>query len=222
MHLHLPADRRPGPLALAIGLALGQLAFGLTFRGPRARFWRRMTLTGLTLGPYALIVSPAARRARVGLRELAAGAVSAAALYVTFRIGDAVARRIMPAGDREIDDIYALRRLGPRRELAARLIAIIAPAEELFWRGAVQAAFIGLLGPWRGTAAAVGVYGGVHLVSGNLTLTAAATVAGAHWGLLYALGMPLGALIVSHALWDVWIFLLQPTQPFRDDLARAG
>ena len=39
----------------------------------------------------------------------------------------------------------------------------------------------------------------------------AAGVAGAHWAALYALGMPLGALIVSHAAWDVWIFLLQPT-----------
>ena len=43
------------------------------------------------------------------------------------------------------------------------------------------------------------------------TLLGAAGVAGAHWAALYALGMPLGALIVSHAAWDVWIFLLQPT-----------
>ena len=74
-----------------------------------------------------------------------------------------------------------------------------------------------MLGRWRGTAAAIAAYGGVHLVTGNLTLAAAATVAGAHWAFLYALGMPLGALVVSHALWDVWIFLVQPTQPFRPE-----
>ena len=63
----------------------------------------------------------------------------------------------------------------------------------------------------RGTALGVATYGGVHVVTGNFTLFGAATVAGLHWGLLYALGMPLGALIVSHVAWDIWIFLLQPT-----------
>jgi membrane protease YdiL (CAAX protease family) len=216
MPLDAPTVPRPGPVALAIGLALAQLAFALTFRGPRQLFWRRMTLTGLVLGPFATAVSPSARRAGIGLREVAAGAASAMVLYATFLIGDRLARRIMPAGEREIDEIYGLRRLGPPRELAARLVAIIAPAEELFWRGAVQAGLMSLLGRWRGTAAAIAAYGGVHLVTGNLTLTAAATVAGAHWALLYALGMPLGALVVSHALWDVWIFLVQPTQVIED------
>jgi hypothetical protein len=54
-------------------------------------------------------------------------------------------------------------------------------------------------------------YGGVHVVTGNFTLMGAASVAGAHWAVLYAAGVPLGALIVSHCAWDVWIFLVQPT-----------
>ena len=49
------------------------------------------------------------------------------------------------------------------------------------------------------------------MVSGNFTLLGAAGVAGAHWSALYAAGVPLGALIVSHVAWDVWIFLVQPT-----------
>jgi hypothetical protein len=36
-------------------------------------------------------------------------------------------------------------------------------------------------------------------------------IAGAHWCALYAAGVPLGALVVSHVTWDVWIFLVQPT-----------
>ena len=47
--------------------------------------------------------------------------------------------------------------------------------------------------------------------SGNLVLVGAAGVAGAHWGALYAAGVPLGALVVSHAAWDLWIFLVRPT-----------
>jgi hypothetical protein len=66
-------------------------------------------------------------------------------------------------------------------------------------------------GRWRGAAMAAAAYGGVHVVTGNFTLLGAASVAGAHWCTLYAAGVPLGALVVSHVTWDVWIFLVQPT-----------
>jgi hypothetical protein len=203
--------RAPGRLALGIGLAAAQAAFALTFRGPRPRFWQRMTLTGLSLGTYALAVSPDTRRVKIGAREVALGLASASVLYATFQVGDRFARRYVPGGERQIRDIYELRTLRPKGEIAGRLVAVIGPAEELFWRGMVQAAFMRWLGRWRGAAAGAAAYGGVHLVTGNFTLFGAAGIAGAHWATLYALGMPLGALIVSHAAWDVWIFLLQPT-----------
>lgn len=201
----------PGRLALGIGLAAAQAAFALTFRGPRARFWGRMTITGLSLGSYALAVSPPARRVRIGAREAAMGIASASVLYATFQAGDRFARRFVPGGEEEIRDIYELRTLRPPGEIATRLVAVIGPAEELFWRGMVQAAFMRWLGRWRGAAAGAAAYGGVHIVTGNFTLFGAAGIAGAHWSALYAAGVPLGALIVSHAAWDVWIFLLQPT-----------
>lgn len=198
-------------MALGLGLAAAQAAFALTFRGPRARFWQRMTLTGLSLGSYALALSPDARRVRIGAREVALGLASASVLYATFQVGDRFARRFVPGGEEQIRDIYELRTLRPRGEIATRLVAIIGPAEELFWRGLVQAAFMRWLGRWPGAAAGAASYGGVHLVTGNFTLFGAAGIAGAHWAALYAMGMPMGALIVSHAAWDVWIFLLQPT-----------
>ena len=68
-------------------------------------------------------------------------------------------------------------------------------------------------GRWPGAALAAAAYGGVHVVSGNFTLLGAAGVAGAHWSALYAAGVPLGALIVSHVAWDLWIFLVSPTVP---------
>lgn len=203
--------RSPGRLALAIGLGAAQAAFALTFRGPRERFWQRMTLTGLTLGSYALAVSPEARRVRIGPREVMLGLASAGTLFATFQAGDRFARRYVPRGEEQIREIYGLRTLRPRAEIGGRLLAVIGPAEELFWRGMVQAAFMRLLGRWRGAAAGSAAYAGVHVVTGNFTLFGAAGVAGAHWAALYALGMPMGALIISHAAWDVWIFLLQPT-----------
>jgi membrane protease YdiL (CAAX protease family) len=205
------AGREVLPGALGFGLLLAQGWFAATFRGPRDRFWHRMTMTGLNLGGLALLTSRPARRTRIGPKEVALGLGSAAALYVTFKIGDVFARRFVPGGDAQIRDIYTLRTIRPKEEIAARLATIIGPAEELFWRGLVQEALMARYGRWTGAALAASAYGGVHIVTGNFTLFGAAGIAGAHWCALYAAGVPLGALVVSHVTWDVWIFLVQPT-----------
>ncbi len=211
----VPAKGGPGravaPGALAVGLVAAQAAFAATFRGPRERFWQRMTLTGLGLGSLALATSRPARRVSIGPREVALGLGSAATLYATFQVGDRFARRFVPGGDSQIRDIYTLRTIRPREEIALRLATVIGPAEELFWRGLVQSALMARYGRWRGGAMAAMAYGGVHLVTGNFTLFGAAGIAGAHWCVLYSAGVPLGALVVSHVAWDVWIFLVQPT-----------
>jgi len=190
---------------VAIGLAVAFGLFGLTFRGPRAKFWERMTLTGLVLGSMALANDPELRRLRFRERDVAVGLLSAVGLYAIFQAGDRMARSVMPKGSQEIGDIYALRSLRPKSEIATRLAAVIGPAEELFWRGFVQRRI--------GAAGAVVTYGGAHLVTGNATLIGAATVAGLYWGLLRAIGMSMPALITSHVAWDIWIFLLAPTEP---------
>ncbi len=189
---------------LSIGLALAFGLFALTFRGERARFWERMTLTGFLLGNMAIANEPELRRLRFRERDLSLGLLSAAGLYGIFRVGDHLARRLMPKGHQEIGDIYALRSQAPPSEIAARLAGIIGPGEELFWRGFVQRR--------AGGIAAAAAYGGAHLVTGNMTLVGAATVAGIYWGLLRALGMSLPALITSHVAWDLWIFLIAPTE----------
>jgi membrane protease YdiL (CAAX protease family) len=199
------------PGALIGGLVAAQVGFAATFRGPRHRFWQRMTMTGAGLGALSLLASRTARQTRIGPSDLALGAASAAALYATFEVGDRFARRFVPGGDAQIRDIYTLRTLRPRAEIAARLATIIGPAEELFWRGLVQEDLMFRFGRWRGAALAAMAYGGVHIVTGNFTLFGAAGIAGAHWSLLRAAGVPLGALVVSHVTWDIWIFLVQPT-----------
>jgi membrane protease YdiL (CAAX protease family) len=132
-------------------------------------------------------------------------------------VGDRLARRLVPSGERDIDETYALRRLRSTPELALRLALVIGPAEELFWRGFVQGRMSRRSGRWRSAAVAAAAYGGAHVVTANPTLIGAATVAGGFWSALAAAGAPMGALIVSHVAWDVWIFLLAPTGPRRQD-----
>ena len=202
--------RRDG---LLVPLATAYAAFAATFLGPRGRFWRRMTGAGAILGAVALAGEPSLRRTRVGPRDVAMGAAAAAALYGIFRGGDRMARRIMPRGDAEIGAVYDLRSVGAVPEIAARLALVIAPAEELFWRGLVQSRLTRRYGAVGGAALAAAAYGGAHAVTGNATLVGAASVAGAFWSALAAAGVPMGALIASHALWDLLIFVVAPTTP---------
>jgi membrane protease YdiL (CAAX protease family) len=202
----LPRDSRA---VLAVGVAAAFGFFALTFRGDRAKFWERMTLTGFALGTMALANESELRGMKPRGRDVVLGLGSAAILYYVFTVGDLVARSVMPRGSKEIKDIYALRTIDPPEEIAARLAAVIGPAEELFWRGFVQRRAGGL--------AAAAAYAGVHVVTGNTTLIGAAAIAGIYWGVLRALGMSMPALITSHIAWDIWIFLLAPTEGAKED-----
>ncbi|GAC1506860.1 MAG: hypothetical protein NVS2B16_01180 [Chloroflexota bacterium] len=203
------------PQAVA-GVACAAAVWPAVFRHTRGNFWARMTLASGALGLYALYVRPDLRRQRPEPRDVIPGLASAVGLYAVFQVGDRMARRIMPAGEQDIEDVYRLRTLAPKPLIAALLVTVIAPSEEWFWRGLVQHAFAQRLGPFKGALAGMAAYGGVHFGSGNLTLTGAATVAGGYWGMQYAAVPRLGPLLVSHILWDVWIFLVQPTPTGRE------
>jgi CAAX protease family protein len=171
-----------------------------------------MTLSVGSLMAYALVNEPSLRRERPRTRDVLTGLGSAAALYGIFQVGDRLARRIMPAGDRDIADIYALRTSAPRPAIAAALAMVIGPGEEVFWHGFVQRNLQRRFGKMRAWLLTSAVYGAIHLVSKNLTLTGAATTAGLFWGGIFAEEGRLPPLIISHVGWDLWIFLIAPTE----------
>jgi uncharacterized protein len=200
-----------------IGLVFAAASFPWVFRSQTGNFWGRMPLVAGCLGLLSLVSRPSLRRVDISLGDVTTGFAAAGALYGVFQVGDRFARRFMPRGRTDIADIYGLRNRAPRPVIAFLLAAIIAPGEELFWRGLLQDGFAKRYGQIRGAALASACYGLVHLGSGNLTLTGAAATAGAFWGLQYAFQRRMSALIVSHIAWDIWIFLIAPTERPRID-----
>jgi uncharacterized protein len=203
------------PAATAVGLLVAPLAIAVSFRGPRDRFWSRMTATGAGLAAVALLarrpsppMRPPGPHGRPSAGSVLLGIGSAVALAATFQLGDRLVRRVVPGAGEQIRAVHELGGMVPRRELALRL-GLIGAAEELFWRGLVQTDLMERYGRWTGAGVATAAYAGAHLGTGNLTLIGAAGVAGAHWSALCAAGAPLGALAVSHVAWDLWIFLGQ-------------
>lgn len=95
--------------------------------------------------------------------------------------------------------------------LSILLLILIGPAEEIFWRGYVQNALSKRWNPNTGFIVTTLVYALVHIWSFNFMLVMTALVVGAIWGLAYRLyPQKLGTLIVSHAVWDVAVFVVFP------------
>jgi uncharacterized protein len=201
----------------AAGLGLATVVWTAAFRG-RSHFWHKMAAGVGVMGAFAVAANPELRstRNRPLLRDLGVGLATAAALFGIFQLGDRFARRVMPSGAADIDEVYARRRMAPRWFIASALALLIAPGEELFWRGLVNGYLMQRLGRVGGSALGAVVYGAIHLITGNLTLTGAAGIAGAFWSLQYLAEGRLPAVIVSHIAWDLWIFLVQPTVELDD------
>jgi membrane protease YdiL (CAAX protease family) len=193
-----------------VGMAGAGVVWTAAFRG-KSGFWAKMATGVGALGAYSLYANPDLRTTRFRRADVARGIASAGLLYGVFEVGDRFARRVMPRGGAEIEEIYRKRGLAPDRFIAPALALLIAPGEELFWRGLVNRYLAQRLGPVAGNAAGATIYGAIHLVSGNLTLTGAAGVAGAFWSLEHLAQGRMGPLIVSHVAWDLWIFLVRPT-----------
>ncbi len=93
---------------------------------------------------------------------------------------------------------------------ALALGLLVAPAEELFWRGVVQARLAPRLGRWRAVGAATGIAVAVALATGEPLLALATAPTYAAWGALAAWRGTLVPSIVSHAAWSVLVASVAP------------
>ncbi len=143
-------------------------------------------------------------------RDLVMGAVSAGVLYGLFAVGYGVVTRIFPWSAGQVSDVYAVRGGMPLWAVSLTLAVWIGPGEEIFWRGYLQDVLCRRFGRRSGLALAVVMYGSVHLWSGNAILVLAAVVCGAFWGGLFLYERRVWPVIISHALWDLAIFVVAP------------
>ncbi|MFY0528848.1 CPBP family intramembrane glutamic endopeptidase [Archangium gephyra] len=93
---------------------------------------------------------------------------------------------------------------------ALALALVIAPAEELFWRGAVQQALRPRLGRVGGPVVAAVLSSLVLFAFREPLLALAAFPTSLAWGLFAEWRRSLVASMVSHSLWDLLIVILLP------------
>ncbi len=179
-------------------------------------FWAGMSVAA---GSLALTAILAQRRNPVNHQrfkpsDMAIGIISAVILYGLFWAGHAISTRLLPFAHDQVVHIYATKdQLSP--VLIALLLAFwIGPAEEIFWRGFVQQRLAGIFGANKGYMIATVLYAGVHVYAMNFMLFMAALICGAFWGYLYRRSGSLWSVIISHALWDVIIFVVLPIRKY--------
>lgn len=175
-------------------------------------FWYAMTFSTVFLSIFSLV------QQKKKLKELfkfewkfvLVGIGHAIILYGMSRLGVYLMTEVFTSVRPQIEAIYLTRTQLSPMIIAPLLFFLIAPAEEIFWRGFIQHRLMGKFGLWRGTLITVILYGGVHIWAMNPMLLIAALVLGAHWGFVFRRFGSLVPGIISHALWDTTIFVLLP------------
>lgn len=175
-------------------------------------FWYAMTFSAVVLTTLATCFCPEWRTGvRIGGKEAAAGLAIAFVLWWTFWVGDKVSGLLFSFERPQVEMIYAMKRDASPVVIGLLLLLVIGPAEEIFWRGFIQRRMTERWGGNMGFAVATACYTAVHLPSLNFMLIMAALVVGCCWGAIYRFfPKHLGALIVSHAVWDACAFVVFP------------
>lgn len=138
------------------------------------------------------------------------GLLSAVVLWMVFYLGDFFSKMLFDFARPQVDSIYAMKEGQNKILLILGLLFIIGPAEEIFWRGYVQDRLIGKYGEWKAFIITTLIYALVHIWSFNFMLVMAALICGIFWGLMYRYSKNLVPLVISHAVWDVAVFILFP------------
>ena len=179
---------------------------------PHVNFWWMMTGSACTLSLCATLFAPEWwKRVHLNTANILWGIAIAVALWGVFWVGDKLSQLMFDFARPQVDTIYGMKDGQSPWLLTALMLFLIGPAEEIFWRGYVQE---NLSKKWNanvGFVVTTLIYALVHAGSFNFMLIMAALVAGAAWGLLYRLFPKyFAAIIISHALWDVAVFIWFP------------
>ena len=179
---------------------------------PHVNFWWMMTASACVLSMIATLFNPGWwKRVKLTPTNILLGIAIAAALWGIFWIGDKLSQMMFDFARPQVDTIYGMKDGESPWLLTFLMLFLIGPAEEIYWRGYVQQNLSERWNPNVGVIVTTAIYALVHAGSFNFMLTMAALVAGAAWGILYRFFPErFSAIIISHALWDVAVFIWFP------------
>jgi CAAX protease family protein len=206
----------PGTVLALTGAGAAVLAgMWLLIRAGRLSIWTGSAAVNGLLAALALLTERVRGGGRyevwpAALLGLGAGVV----LYAATAAFMSVAGRWPPLRWASTE-LYERRDDLPATGVVGLAAGVVAPAEEVFWRGLVQGALAAVAGPLGGAALAWGAYVAVNAVSGSLPIVLGAAVGGAAWA---GLAWWTGGVVASAACHAVWtaLMIVRPPIPKAD------
>ncbi|MCX6163257.1 MAG: type II CAAX endopeptidase family protein [Ignavibacteriae bacterium] len=146
------------------------------------------------------------------INEILIGISSAFVLYFIFWLGKFILDKygIIPNHNRNISSVYANKEVFPGWLVALLLFFPIGFGEEMFWRGYLQRLLSEKYNKWIALLITVFFYTAVHIPTMNPILLLASFIVGIYWGLIFLWRGNIIAVVISHMLWDPFIFVIFP------------
>nr|WP_259545880.1 CPBP family intramembrane glutamic endopeptidase [Heyndrickxia oleronia] len=194
-------------IRLIIGILLAHILLFLTFND-RSIFWYIYTATSLLLISYS-IVSDKSHDEQSNGKYLFLGILSGVVLYLVFWIGDWLFSLLSSYLDKQIGKTYKL--LSPKYIWHYFvLVFVLAPGEEIFWRGFVQKRLMYHIQGWLPVLITAMLNASIFIYSENIILIIAGLVGGIFWGSLYLWRKNIPLLVVSHVIFDLLLIIVLP------------
>ena len=192
---------------LIIGLIMVHLFMYFTFQNPPT-FWYMFTATMLILMSYSILIEKMNHDTTFFTYSLY-GIISGLFLFLLFWMGHVFIEVFDLPFQKEITKLY--KRFSPTHIWHyIVLLCFIVPGEELFWRGFVQNRLSKFIRNPSSIIIASVLYASVQIYSGTFIHIFAALFAGLFWGFLYSWKKSIPLVVVSHLIFDLFIFILFP------------
>lgn len=191
-----------------VGLLLAYLLISISFDYKQQVFWYLYTATMLVLISITIMNEKIADKA-VNTKHMIIGIISGVGLYLIVVTGNWIFAILPGNFDKIVATLYD--RFSPEwfwTYLA--LIFIIAPGEELFWRGFIQKRIMNNMGIYSSVFTSAALYAGAFIFTDYPILIITAFVSGIFWGFLYVWKRSIPLLIVSHLLFDLLLLIFFP------------
>lgn len=204
-------------LSVVLSILLAFVLWYLAFITRPFNFWLMMTFNTAVLSTISFLCGGMAFKWREwNLRNISLGIALAAILYGIFWLGHHILiwvntiSGILPERAKNLQSIYANREVISPALIAILLFFPIGFGEEVFWRGYVQRYIGARWGKVIAFIITVILYTGVHIPTANPVLILAAFVCGIYWSFVYSISKSLIPVLVSHMVWDPFIFIIFP------------
>lgn len=203
-------------IKLSVGFTIALFFWFLMFSpitAQKINFWAVMSAATLSLILYTFFTNWKQIKLlfRFEIRHIRIGILSAIFLYLFFFVGHLISTNLFGFAKEQIINVYSTKEGTSLLVISILLLLLIGPAEEIFWRGFIQAQIYSkLVKPLPSILISTLLYTLVHIWSLNLMLLIAAFLCGLFWGFIFYRYKSLVPVIISHSLWDFAIFILLP------------